>query len=69
MHGVASSRYDPVRVWYALVSLPVFLFASHVTSLTLSSVRASHSACRPSSLAGTRRNTHVLAQRGHGTSL
>ena len=26
MHGVVSSRYDMVRVWYALVSLPVFLF-------------------------------------------
>jgi hypothetical protein len=26
MHGVVSSRYDLVRVWYALVSLPLFLF-------------------------------------------
>jgi hypothetical protein len=26
MHGVVSSRHDLVRVWYALVSLPVFLF-------------------------------------------
>jgi hypothetical protein len=28
MHGVEQSRYGPVRVWYGLVSLPVFLFVA-----------------------------------------
>jgi hypothetical protein len=26
MHGVEQSRYGPVRLWYGLVSLPIFLF-------------------------------------------